>query len=104
MIYTARPIQMKAAWTQSFIIGTRQAKFPGLVLACVWHLGDRPEGRDLRLQLQRSAGRRGGNGLDAHRVVDARRILYEQPGCETDRPHGWASCCKRSSKGLPSSG
>ncbi len=39
--YIARPIQMKAAWTRSFMIERRYAKFPGLILAFVWHLDDR---------------------------------------------------------------
>ena len=41
--YVARPIQMKAAWTRSFIIDQRYAEFPGLLLAYVWHLGDRQQ-------------------------------------------------------------
>ena len=36
----ARPIQMKAAWTRSFVIDQRYAKFPDLILAYVWHLDD----------------------------------------------------------------
>ncbi len=39
--YAARPIQMKAAWTNSFVIERKYAKFPGLLLAYVWHLDDR---------------------------------------------------------------
>ena len=39
--YVARPIQMKAAWTRSFVIDQRYAKFPDLLLAYVWHLDDR---------------------------------------------------------------
>jgi len=39
--YVARPIQMKAAWAQSFSIDRKYAKFRDLILAFVWHLGDR---------------------------------------------------------------
>ena len=41
--YVARPIQMKAAWTRSFVVEKKYAKFPGLLLAYVWHLGDRQQ-------------------------------------------------------------
>ena len=36
--YVARPIQMKAAWTQGFGIDRKYEKFPDLVIAYVWHL------------------------------------------------------------------
>lgn len=39
--YVARPIQMKAAWTQSFVIDRRYERIRDLILAFVWHLGDR---------------------------------------------------------------
>lgn len=39
-IYTARPIQLKAAWSRSFIVEKKYEKFPGLILAYVWNLGE----------------------------------------------------------------
>lgn len=36
--YAARPIQMKAAWTQSFAIDRKYEKFSGLLIAYVWRL------------------------------------------------------------------
>lgn len=39
--YVARPIQMKAAWTRSFVIDRRYERIRDLILAFVWHLGDR---------------------------------------------------------------
>lgn len=41
--YTARPIQMKAAWTRAFSLDRKYEKFPGLILAYVWHLGNRDQ-------------------------------------------------------------
>ena len=41
--YVARPIQMKASWARAFVVDKRYAKFPGLLLAYVWHLGDRQQ-------------------------------------------------------------
>jgi hypothetical protein len=38
LTYAARPIQMKAAWTQSFGIDRKYEKFPGLLIAYVWRL------------------------------------------------------------------
>jgi|ERR1043166_3276022 hypothetical protein len=38
--YVARPIQMKAAWTQAFGINRKYEKFPGLIIAYVWNLND----------------------------------------------------------------
>jgi hypothetical protein len=38
--YVARPIQMKAAWTQAFGIDRKYEKFPGLIMAYVWNLSD----------------------------------------------------------------
>jgi hypothetical protein len=37
--YVARPIQMKASWTQAFGLDRKYEKFPGLLIAYVWHLG-----------------------------------------------------------------
>jgi hypothetical protein len=39
--YVARPIQMKAAWAQSFSIHRKYERFRDLILAFVWNLGDR---------------------------------------------------------------
>jgi hypothetical protein len=36
--YVARPIQMKASWTQAFGLDRKYEKFPGLLIAYVWHL------------------------------------------------------------------
>jgi len=36
--YVARPIQMKAAWKQSFAIDRKYEKFPDLLIAYVWNL------------------------------------------------------------------
>ena len=36
----ARPIQMKAAWKQAFGIDQKYEKFPNLIIAYVWNLGD----------------------------------------------------------------
>jgi hypothetical protein len=41
--YVARPIQMKAAWKKSFAIDRKYQRFPGLVIAYVWHLDSRNE-------------------------------------------------------------
>src|SRR5579859_5329861 len=38
--FTACPIQMKAATDQVFSLDPKYAKFPGLILAYVWHLAD----------------------------------------------------------------
>jgi hypothetical protein len=40
--FVACPIQMKAATDASFSLDQKYAKFPGLVLAYVWHLGNPP--------------------------------------------------------------
>ncbi len=39
--YVARPIQMKAAWTRSFVIDRKYERIRGLIIAYVWHLNDR---------------------------------------------------------------
>jgi hypothetical protein len=39
--YIARPIQMKAAWTTSFVIDRRYERIRDLILAYVWHLDAR---------------------------------------------------------------
>jgi hypothetical protein len=39
--YVARPIQMKAAWTRSFVIDRRYERIRDVIFAFVWHLGDR---------------------------------------------------------------
>lgn len=39
--YVAHPIQMKAAWTESFVIDRRYERIRDLIFAFVWHLGDR---------------------------------------------------------------
>lgn len=38
--FVARPIQMKAASRTSFSLDRKYAKFPGLILAYVWHLAE----------------------------------------------------------------
>lgn len=39
--YVARPIQMKAAWAESFAIDRRYEKIRDLIFAFVWNLGER---------------------------------------------------------------
>jgi hypothetical protein len=41
--FVARPIQMKAASTQSFGIDRKYAKFPNLLIAFVWNLAGPPD-------------------------------------------------------------
>jgi hypothetical protein len=41
--FVARPIQMKAASTQSFAIDRKYAKFPNLLIAFVWNLVGPPD-------------------------------------------------------------
>jgi hypothetical protein len=41
--FVARPIQMKAASTQSFGIDRKYAKFPNLIIAFVWNLAGPPD-------------------------------------------------------------
>jgi hypothetical protein len=36
--YVARPIQMKASWNSAFGLDRKYEKFPGLLIAYVWHL------------------------------------------------------------------
>jgi hypothetical protein len=38
--YRSRPVQLKAAWAQSFAIDSKYEKFPDLLLAYIWDLRD----------------------------------------------------------------
>ena len=38
--YASRPIQMKAAWACAFGVDRKYEKFPNLLIAYVWNLGD----------------------------------------------------------------
>jgi hypothetical protein len=41
--YVARPIQLKAAWRQTFGIDRKYKRFPGLLIAYVWNLGSQDD-------------------------------------------------------------
>ena len=50
--FLARPIQMKASSAASFSIDRKYEKFPGLILAHVWHLDDPEAARTYALYYQ----------------------------------------------------
>ena len=50
--YVARPIQMKAAWTRSFVIDRRYERIRDLIFAFVWHLNDRERATTFALTYQ----------------------------------------------------
>ena len=54
--YVARPIQMKAAWTRSFMIDKRYSRFAGLILAYVWHLDDRERAVTFAMSYEEAVG------------------------------------------------
>ena len=54
--YVARPIQMKAAWTRSFVIDRRYERIRDLIFAFVWHLNDRERATTFALTYQEAIG------------------------------------------------
>jgi hypothetical protein len=54
--YVAKPIQMKASWTRAFGIDRKYEKFPGLILAYVWHLDDREQAVTFAMSFSEARG------------------------------------------------
>lgn len=81
--YVACPIQMKAAWTRSFVIEKKYAKFPRLVARVRLAPWRQTTGRHLRPELCGGIGLGRAVSVAGTRLMDRRRkVFHKQPKCE----------------------